>query len=355
MIKLLDSRIPADRSLWVERWSQSPYQEPMAHPSYAQLFAREGDVPACVLYEDNSATVLFPLILRPLAMEPWAAGTDKGWDAVTPYGYGGPLRWGPGEMIPERFWSTFRTLAAERRIICIFARLSLFEEELVPSGCEWVVEEASQNVVIDLRKGGEQLWRAYAHKVRKNVKRAQSSGLVVEVDTTGARLEEFLAIYSETMDRRDASSWYRFDRTFFRRLVDGLPGNVLFFHALAPAGVVSTELVLVSSKRLYSFLGGTRVQAYAMRPNDLLKHAVVGWGVDNGKASFVLGGGYQRDDGIFQYKKGFAPDGVMPFKIAKLTLDVAAYADRVERRQCWEKMQGRTWESRSSFYPAYRS
>ena len=132
--------------------------------------------------------------------------------------------------------------------------------------------------------------------------------------------------------------------------------QALLFHVTRADGqVVSSELVLVSERHLYSFLGGTLSEALPLGANDLLKHGIIEWGREQGKASFVLGGGYQPGDGIFRYKRAFAPDGVVPFAVGRLVFDPEVYAQLVELRQSWEASRGRDWRPSPGFFPEFRA
>ena len=293
---------------------------------------------------------LFPLILRPIDQEPWADVSEEGSDVTSPYGYGGPFRW--GEVDEVAFWLDLHRWAEAQHVVSGFARLSLFADELLNfTGGEHI---NAPNVVRDLEMETDALWMDYEHKVRKNVNRARREGVRVEVDAAGSRLEDFLAIYSGTMDRRGAASSYYFDREFFLALTRNLDGQFLFFHALHDGEVVSTELVLVSATRIYSFLGGTRAEAFELRPNDLLKHEIILWGQRAGKQAFVLGGGYGGPDGIFRYKLSFAPKGEVPFRTGQIVFDRSAYDRLVAVRSAWEARGGRQWQPRPGFFPAYR-
>ena len=157
------------------------------------------------------------------------------------------------------------------------------------------------------------------------------------------------------MDRRQAGGMYYFGRPWFETLLRGLGDSAVLFHALWQGRVVSTELVLVSAENIYSFLGGTDPEAFAVRPNDLLKHHVILWGREQGKRRFVLGGGFEPDDGIFRYKASFAPGGEVAFHVAHLIHDPSVYEDLIARRRRHEVDQGRTWEPRPDYFPAYRS
>lgn len=341
---------PKEHEAWLAAWSASPDREVFGHPAYAELHANAGDQVLCAAQSGTRGAILLPLIQRPLSREPWGGDADGcGFDLVSPYGYGGPFAWGEPDV--PAFWEGLRAWARRERVVTCFLRLSLFAPDaFAPEG---TVESIAENVVRDLRLEPEALWMDYDHKVRKNVKCAQRNGVEV-VDDAGERLEEFLSIYYSTMERREAAQDYYFPKLYFERIVRDLHGQFRFFHALKDRRLVSTELVLVSRGRIYSFLGGTTREAFPYRPNDLLKHAIALWGAAQGKEAFVLGGGYEAGDGILRYKTAFAPSGLRPFRVAKITFDDASARALAERRRRWEEARGRPWTPKPGFFPKYR-
>jgi hypothetical protein len=350
--RVLDARDPEDARRWTAALQRWPDREVFAEPAYGRLLSGPGERALCAVWEGPAGAILFPFALRPLAALPWCPAPDRdAWDLATPYGYGGCFWW--GRVDAERFWDAFDRWAAGARVVSAFARLSLFAEQTAPFRGE--VEETLRNVVRSLDAPEEAIWMSYEHKVRKNVKRALGSGLRVEVDPDGRRLPEFLEVYHDTMRRRNASAAFFFSEEMFRGLLRELPDQLVFFHVLRGGEVVSTELVLVSPHRVYSFLGGTRESAFHLRPNDLLKHHVVLWARAAGKRHFVLGGGTAPRDGIFRYKLSFAPDGEVPFRVGRRVLDPAAYGRLLGARAEWESARGEGWAPRPGYFPAYRS
>lgn len=351
---LLRAERPVEREQWLALWQRWPEREVAAHPDYARLFAGPRDVVAAYALDAPGGGVLFPFVLRPVAAEAWAAPDEPAWDLVSPYGYGGAFCWDVDPAaVAEPYWAGFAEAVRQAGVVASFVRLSLFPGQVLPF--PWMVAENAPNVVRSLGLDPDTLWYDYEHKVRKNVKRARAAGLTVEIDLTGARLPEFLAIYASTLDRRDAASGYYFSEVFFRSIVHDLAGQFAFFHVLAGQRVVSTELVLASPTHLYSFLGGTLAEAFADRPNDLLKHAVVEWGGRTGRRAYVLGGGYGGPDGIFRYKQSFAPGGVVPFSVGSAVHDPAAVERLVLHRAAFERARGVDWTPRSGYFPPYRS
>jgi hypothetical protein len=352
--RMLDAGTVEGSAAWLAHWRAWPEREVWAHPEYARLFARPCDRTVCAVGEDAGGTILFPLILRPLAAEAWAAPGEDRWDAVSPYGYGGPFAWGPGPRDDGAFWRAHGEWCRSERLVSTFARLSLFPEQL--AAMPFPVDVRGPNVVRELGPGLDEIWKDYERPARANVKAAERAGVEIEVDRTGARLDAFLAVYEHTMQRRGASDFYLFPRAFFEAILARLPGQAVFFHAIHGGEVVSSELILASERHAYMLLSGTLSAAYALRPNDLLRHRTVAWGVAEGKRAYVLGGGFEPGDGVFRHKRIFAPRGQVPFKVACLTHDERAVRDLADRRAAVAARAGAPgWTSRPGFFPPYRA
>jgi CelD/BcsL family acetyltransferase involved in cellulose biosynthesis len=354
--RILHAAAEAERAAWLAVWRRWPEREPWAHPDYVELFARDGDRPVAALGEDGDAAVLLPLILRPLAAEPWAAPGEEAWDATTPYGYGGPFTVGERAPDAEVFWRAYAGFCREARVATTFVRLSLFEDELaLGPAVPGVVAERTRNVVVPLAGGAAGVRHAYDRDVRRRLRVAERQGLAVEIDRDGARLDAFCEIYAHTMARRGAEPWYRFPRAFFERLLSALRGQLAFVHAVAAGRVVSSELALASAHRVYAFLGGTDASAFRLYPNEAVRDATAAWAAGEGKAAYVLGGGKDGEDGVLRHKLLFAPrEGVVPFRTACLVHDEVA-ALRLARRREEAGAAGGPWVPRPGFFPAYRA
>ncbi|GEJ56257.1 hypothetical protein AMYX_09980 [Anaeromyxobacter diazotrophicus] len=343
--RVLDAASPEDLARWLALWRRWPRREIQAHPEYARLFARPCDRVVCAVGEDADGGILFPLLLRPLAAEPWAAPGEARLDAVTPYGYGGPFAWGRRDE--EAYWRAHERWCEQERIVSTFVRLSLFPEQLAELPGH--VEVRSRNIVVPLQGGPEALWRGYEGKVRRWVQVAERAGLQVELDREGARLDDFVRVYTHTMERNGADPWYFFPRAFFAQLVERLAGHFAFFHTLSQGAVVSSDLVLCSEEHVYYFLGGTHADAFPLGPNYLLKHRIASWAAGEGKQGYVLGGGYAPGDGLFRYKRAYARSGEVPFRVGCLVHDERAYVGLVAART------GAGWSPRPGFFPGYRA
>jgi hypothetical protein len=353
--QVLDASNDGDALQWATLWGAWPAREVFAHPAYVSLYASGHSRPLCATWGSENVGVLYAFLLRDLTVEPfWPAGIPPAWDIVTPYGYGGAFTWGErkGTGVEAEFWRHFDAWANGQNVVSEFVRFSLFPKTLLPYPGD--LTERSQNIVRDLELDADALWMDFEHKVRKNVNRARREGVVVKVDATGEALEDFLAIYRSTMDRRNAEKLYYFPEVYFRQIALGLPGQFAYFHACHGARIVSSELVLVSADTVYSFLGGTIEDTYELRPNDLLKYEIMLWARQLGKRRFVLGGGYSPDDGIYRYKRTFAPRGSVPFFTGARILNQGLYEALVQSSQSVAGQRG-TALPRQGYFPAYRA
>ncbi|MFC7432513.1 MULTISPECIES: GNAT family N-acetyltransferase [unclassified Agrococcus] len=314
-IRALDAAAPLDRAVWLRRW-RALGREPFAHPGFGELLAEPGDR-VCALVSDTG--VLLPLRLRRIP------GTDGLLDATGPYGYGGPYRTPTSPGRQPAFWGSFTAWGLRHRVVTAFGRVHPFDDEVVaPPEAATVAHGVT--VVRSVLADDAAVLADADRKVRKNVRRAIAAGVRVHVTDGADAHDEFARIYARTMDRRQASASYRFDDAFFERIHRELAGGFAYAHATLDGVVVSSELVLHSDVHAYSFLGGTDERAFASRPNELLKLAIVRWCRERGLRDLVLGGGASPGDGIERYKRAFAPTAVRAFRTLRLVLDPAEEA-----------------------------
>ncbi|MBW4633785.1 MAG: GNAT family N-acetyltransferase [Iphinoe sp. HA4291-MV1] len=346
-----------DTEEWIALWESWSQREVHAHPNYVKLYTDGKKSRAyCACWQTTDTCVLYPFILRDLTFEPlWSSDVGPVADIITPYGYGGPYVWGHGDVqsIAEKFWANFDGWATQQNIVSEFVRFSLFRDTLLSyPGKE---EHRQQNVVRSLDLDTDSLWMDVKHKVRKNVNRAKGNGVQVELDSTGKKLDDFLSLYEDTMTRRNASKGYYFPRSYFEQIHQTLPGQFMYFHAIHNEKIISTELVLVSAHNVYSFLGGTDSSCFDLRPNDLLKYEIILWAKNQGKHRFILGGGYEGEDGIYQYKLAFAPNGNIPFFVGFRIFCSDLYDKLVNNKMTMMKSTGYEWIPKNNYFPMYRA
>ncbi len=347
---LFDAAVQEQRAQWLDVWGLWPHRDVVAHPAYVQLFAGPEDRVMCACQVGIEGGILFPLIARPLRIEPWGIKEDEVCDLVSPYGYGGPFGWGSFDS--EDFWTEFDRWGRSIRAVSLFVRFSLFKDQLIPFNGDTLVKSSA--VIVSLSQEPEDILGTYAKTVRENMRQAQRAGVTIEPDPDCRRLDEFFAVYYSAMDRLEARSMYYLQKQKIEALRAQIPGQVALFHAVRNHHVVSTELILLSEDYLYPFLAGTLEEGLRFRANPLLRHGVNLWGKALGKQQVVLGGGYAGGDGLLRYKQRFAPQGTVSFCVGTRILDTCAYQALIGRRAAWEREQGNQWLPAGGFFPVYR-
>ena len=352
MFKLLDAAVDSEYANWLRIWDNWPLREVYVHPEYVKLFARSCDRAVCAIGQTQEGVVMMPLILRPLRVEVWAECDDGQYlDAIAPYGFGGPYVSGKVDL--REFWQQFKSWAMQNNIVSAFFRLSPFAADI--HGMVDAVEVSGGNVIRSLAEGGEEIWRDYKQLVRTHVKKAEQNGVTAIFDETGDSLPAFIRLYYRTMQRCHAAQQYYFSMDFFRRIITRLAGQYFLAHAMYRGEVIASYLMLVSQDSIYYYLAGSNENYFTLRPNQFLTHRVFQWGMERQKKWCVLGGGYEGFDGVFQYKKSFAPSGVVPFLVGKHIFYSSEYESLCEKRKRHELQNGLSLITNDTFFPAYRT
>lgn len=323
-----------------QNWNSLVYNnfsnEPMALPEYLKLFCNECEKPMAMVFSNNNSCVLYPFILRKIY------NTDF-YDVISGYGYGGPYVDGIfNDEDWEEVWKLSGDWFLEHNVITEVIKFSLFTSACNYTGNQSV---ALKNIVCDLGISEEELINSFDRKVRKNLRRANQYGLEFFSEKNMNHLEDFLNIYYATMERRNADDSFYFKKDFFEMIDKKLNKNYEMFYVIHDKEVISTELALISDNTMYSYLGGTNKEFYAMRPNDFLKVKMMLWAKEKGVSKFVLGGGHGKEDGVYEYKRSFAPHGVVDFKIGTRIFDFEVYKELCEK-------YGKN--VKDEFVPAYR-
>lgn len=315
---------------------------------YVEAFKMHGDgEPILFYYNDGKTKAMNVIMKRDIAKTEFfndKLEENKYFDLSSPYGYGGFIIEGEDSKNVNKCYEEY---CKKNNIICEFVRFHLLENYQKKYNGESV--KIKHNIIRKLNMNPEEMLMDFEHKVRKNIKKANRNNLQIQIDENGDTLDEFLKIYYSTMDRNNAEQEYYFDKSFFKKLNE-MKENIVYFNVIYEEKVISTELVIYSPNNCYSYLGGTLSEYFDLRPNDFLKYEIIKWAYNKGIKNFILGGGYgSEDDGIYRYKKSFAPNGIYDFYIGKKIFDKEIYEKLVNIRQQNEKIEN------TNFFPLYRA
>jgi lipid II:glycine glycyltransferase (peptidoglycan interpeptide bridge formation enzyme) len=346
MIRILEANNKNDYEEWLGIWNNWKGKEVFAHPDYLLLYKEWSEI-FCAVYSKDDQMILFPFCRRQIENSSY-------FDIITPYGYADVYLLGIGDskLIKQEFHSQFSLWCINNNIVSEFIRFGLFSHHL--KDYKGRVLQNNDNVVCDLTKGATEVWNRFKPKVRRNIRKAVTYDLKVEIDASGDHLDSFLNLYYKTMKRRNADEKYFFPKEFFESIDKKLDGQFMYFFASYEGVDVSAELVLISDDKIYFFLGGTDEEAYYLRSSEFLKYEIMKWGIDQKKKYYVLGGGYTRDDSLFSFKKSFAPDGCMPYYVGNMIYNEKIYQQLVDDNNLKVIEKGLEIDSNDNYFPLYR-
>jgi Acetyltransferase (GNAT) domain len=347
-----------DRQTWLgllESWSG---REVFAHPNYLTLFAGPGERPVCAVYSCGGGRVIYPFLLRDLrALAFWGEGRDELHDVVSPpYGYGGPFVEGPATVrstLTAAFFREYELWARSQKVVSEYVIFSP-KEETAPR-YPGSIAVKTRTIVRDLEFPPETIFREYRATLRQEIRAADRAGVSIVVDLCGARLNDFLEVYDDTMRRRQAEPRFHLGLGFLERVTQTLPGYFAFFHAMFGGKVVAAILVLLSGDSTFFFRGGTLANAFPVHPTKLLTHHAILWSREQGKRFCLLGGGNQAEDSLYRHKLSFAPRGSRSLWVGKWVLNPMEYAQLLSARRAYETGPHAEWSLSPGYFPEYRA
>lgn len=327
-----------DDAAWIDALNRTRHD--VYHlPEYVRIDAGlSGGAPAALRYDDAGHILLLPLVLRAVP------DTDLR-DAVSPYGYPGPV----SDTADPAFWS--RAVDTMTEALCALGIITAFVRlhPLLPapaatlSGAGTLVQHG-ETVSVDLTLTPEEIWHQTHRSHRNQVNKARRAGVTIVFDDW-ARFDEWIGTYHATMQRVGATNFYFFTSEHFHRLRAALGDRMHLAVALSADGeLLGGNLFFEYGGIMHTHLQSTR-DGSVYYADKLLYDEVRRWGRDRGNTVYHLGGGLGgAADSLFAYKAAFGA-GRHTFHTWRVVTDPEAF----------EKLSGTpTPESMSGRFPPYR-
>ncbi len=333
--------IGVDAPEWSELVRETPHD--FYHlPAYARLCAAfDGGVAKALLVTDGSRRLLLPMLVRDLP--------GGRLDAVSPYGYPGPLAAGTDgpSFVGDALREATRSLRDEG-FVSLFVRLHPLLDLQAPEGVGTLVEHG-ETVSVDLTLPAEATWHQTRRDHRHDITTGLRMGWRARMDEDWGELEAFKRLYAATMARLSAASRYRFDDSYFDGLRRAL-GDRLHLCVVEADGAVAAAGLFVEASGIVQFhLSGSDDAFSRPGPTKLMLHFVEGWARGRGDQTLHLGGGVGgRSDSLFAFKSGFSPLR-HPFRTMRLVIDEREYRRRVAAHDATLDP-----DDTRGYFPAYR-
>jgi len=306
----------------------------------ASAILDEGDPTLLLLRSEGGSGVVFPLLVREVPGEPELH------DAITPYGFGGPI--GFGDRPPwEDFHVAYERWCAEQAVITTFVRFHPLYANAAAASPSMDLVPLSGVVGWRLEPDAD-LMAGINSKHRRKIRAAERAGLTFVRDEEpggGERLATLRRLYEETMVRNGASSYYFFPDAYWEILRTELGPAQFVAEVLGPDGdVMATALCFAAAPWAHCHIQASSEAGRGASATFLLFSELARSLQEQGYRIFNIGGGVGgADDGLLRFKLGFDHDGLLPVAVGKRIHDPVAY----------ERLTGR--RDTDGFFPAYRS
>ena len=336
----VESLAPDDEH-WDELIDHAATPDVYFRPGYCRAYEAAGEGRAVAV---RTETALFPLLLREL---PFA---EDGFDAVTPYGYGGLLPLAESADLSADV-RQLRDWCAENGVASCLLRLNpLLGGSGHLSQIDGLeVREHGPTTAVDLSRveDGRLAGMSKGRKADLSVARRE---LEISWEGSDEALERFRAVYDETMRRLDAGEHYLFPPKYYRALAEGLGDRLGVALALRGEEVVGGSLFLADGRGRFAHyhLSGTTDAGRELKAGTLLVHAGALWAAERGSELLHLGGGTGGADSLYAFKRSFGGQE-FTYSFATLVAEPERYESLVARRA--EEPE----PPRPDFFPAYRA
>jgi hypothetical protein len=326
-------------------------------PEYFALDAeRTHTTPKAFLLEDKNKIFFAPYLLRS-CQDIVQSAYPEVYDIISPYGYPGILMSDaaantPG--FPDLALQKFRYLLKEKNICSAFLRLHpILSEKFVHNFSSNPFQENGLTVSIDLTLDEETMWAKTRKGHQSTINKCMRLGLTARTVSFAEYIDEFIAIYEETMDRVQAQDLYYFSRDYFTGLLQ-LGDKVQLGIVESEDTMVCGSLFFESCGIVQAHLGGTKTEFLKQSPFNLLLHHMRLWAKARGNQYLHLGGGVGGiKDNLYTFKSGFSQQR-HEFLTCRLVVDSDLYNDLLQFRA---KILNKSVEElqSSQFFPAYRA
>lgn len=230
-------------------------------------------------------------------------------DLVSPYGY-------PGILYHENTSSTtiiealkqFHAEAEACGYVSSFIRLHPLYNTFQPTKLPNITHHAhGPTVSINLSLPLANIRKSYSLNHKRHLKKLLQNGFCTEVNNW-SHLPDFIALYTQTMQRKQAQQRYFFSSAYFNQLRKILKDALMLVSVSDSKGrVVAAGLFTLLNGLAQFHLGGTAGEALNDSPSKLMMDAAIEACKTRNAHTLHLGGGYgsSNADGLFRFKSGF--------------------------------------------------
>lgn len=331
-------------------------KSPFFSPDYYHSCHIKSDetVECFYIVKDEDNYLFYPFIRKALSALGYELDGEY-YDIAGAYGYNGIIGVASDHEFVKKYNQELQEYLHSTKVVTEFVRYCpITENRRFHTYTQQI--DVLDNVYIDLRKSLDSVWNdSFGRRVRTAVRKGESYGLRTVVKTgdmvEDSDLDSFMGIYTSTMDRNAADSFYFFNRDFFRGLFNNMGKKSLLVLTYLDELAITTELLMIDGEIAFGFLGGTLGDYYQYKANTFQRWELIKYLYGKGFKKYSMGGGASRGDGIYDYKMSFAKGCVNPFFIGTKVHLPDVYA---QIRRKWQEKYPKASELHGNKLQGYR-
>jgi len=312
-------------------------QDIYSTPEYYRIYEERGEgIAQCFVFKNSKGLALYPFLKN--KVNDLGFNLDKEYfDIQGAYGYNGIIANYNEVSFLDDLSDAFLSWCEQNHVIAEFVRFNpLLNNQLLT---KWITPiDLLDNVLIPLTTYEDVWLKSFHKKVREAIRKGQRYGLTYRSFSGSNIPDEFLhgffEIYNHMLQRNSADRSYYYNIDYFKRIKELLPNNSLFTFALYSNIPISAELIIHNSVNAYAYLGGTLSEYLDKSPNSFIRNEILKELITKGVKYYNMGGGINRSDSLYLYKRSFSISSKSIFYIGKKIHNPEIYNEVVLQ---WEK------------------
>ncbi len=313
-----------------------------------------------IIIEDRERTFFVPYIISSCeSVISNKSLKEEIFDIKSPYGYAGILLNDVATNSPDfvsAAFIEFQEILKSKRVCTAFLRMHpILNENLVDLLPPCTLTENGETVSVDLRIPEEKLWSHTRKGHKSTINKCKRMGMEAKFVPITEYIDEFTAIYHETMARVGAAErYYSFDLNYYHEMIKALGERlhlciVEYENEVACVGLYTEICGIVQST-----LGGTKDKFVHLSPSSLETDYARYWAHRRGNKFLHLGGGVGgTQDHVYKFKAGFSKLR-HSFYTLRLIIDQDKYDYLVNLKAKSHNIAVEELKE-SNFFPAYRA
>jgi serine/alanine adding enzyme len=352
-----------DSRLWESSVDSAAVPDVYYRPGYVCAYQAIGHGTAtAALIETRTVRALFPLVLRPLNTLSFAPD-EPGFDAATPYGYGGLLLLDSVPAITAdqglELLDALRDWCSDNQVISAHVRLHpLLKQEHWFAGAlgqDFHLQQAGPTIGLDVSRWQDETTSiATLNKGRRSdlnfARRHLRLTWTSDCRTLRDDLQLFQELYEHRMSELGAGDYYHFPPQYYESLAEGLGHRLDVALAWMDDTPVGAALFMIDNVMAHYHLSATNDLGRTNKATTLIINDAVGRARSQGCDRLHLGGGARGEDSLFAFKRSFGGNTYL-YSYLSLICDPRRYRKLVERRVAAPALPA----LRTNYFPEYRA